>query len=119
MKTAIEPIIGIFIIIILGIFLNPTKLLMPNSVNTLLILLFIIGFLMFIALIWKEKAEDERENAHIQKAGRYSYMAGACVLTTGIIVQAYMHSIDPWLVYSLSIMVLVKIISRLIQKFVN
>lgn len=119
MKINIEVIIGFAILSILGIFLNPTNLLMPDSVNMMLILGLILGFLGFVALVWRERASDEREVAHIGKAGRLSFFSGATVLVVGIVVQAMQHKIDPWLLYALSVMVLVKLISRAFHNLHN
>lgn len=115
----IEIIIGIIILAILGIFLNPTRLLMPDSVNMMLILALILGFLGFIGLVWREQANDEREAVHMQKAGRISFFVGATILVVGIVIQALHHDVDPWLLYALSGMVLTKLISRAFHSFRN
>lgn len=119
MKIRIEVIIGIILLGILGIFLNPTHLLMPDSVNMMLILGLILGFLAFIGLVWREHASDEREAIHIGKAGRLSFFSGAAVLVIGIVIQAMQHEIDPWLLYALSVMVLAKLISRTFHNLRN
>ncbi len=119
MKMGIEIVIGIIVLGILGIFLNPTHLLMPDSVNMMLILGLILGFLGFIGLVWREQASDERDEVHIQKSGRVSFFVGMSVLVIGIVVQALKHDIDPWLLYALSAMVLTKLISRSFHNFRN
>lgn len=119
MKIASEIVIGTLVLCILGVFLNPTHLLMPDSVNMLLILSLILGFLGFVGLIWRENASDEREAAHIQKAGRLSFLVGESILVLGIVVQALGHEIDPWLLYALSGMVLTKLLSRAFHRFHN
>lgn len=119
MKIGIEIIIGIIVLGILGIFLNPTHLLMPDSVNMMLILGLILGFLGFIGLFWREHASDERDTVHMQKAGRLSFFVGATILVVGIVIQALHHEIDPWLLYALSGMVLTKLISRAFHSFRN
>ena len=119
MKISVEVIIGIILLGILGIFLNPTHLLMPDSVNMMLILGLIIGFLGFVGLVWRERASDEREVMHIGKAGRWSFFSGTAVLVMGIVIQAMRHEIDPWLLYALSVMVLAKLISRTFHNLHN
>lgn len=116
MKLYIEITIGLLVLAILGIFLNPTNLLMPDSLTLMLILGLILGFLGFTGLIWREQASDEREATHIEKAGRYSFFSGAAILVVGIVVQAMKHAIDPWLLYALSVMVLTKLITRTVHK---
>ena len=107
--------IAIFIIAI--IFLNPGHLTMPDTVNSLLILGFIVAFLTFAAFVLKEKSKDEREELHILKAGRISYLSGVGILVIGIILQALKHEVDPWLVIAICVMVLSKIFSRIYSRF--
>jgi cobalamin synthase len=119
MNTIIELGLGGVILLILAIFLNPTHLLMPDSVNAMLVLGFIITFLVFVGMVWKEKAGDERESFHIYKAGRLSFLVGVSILVLGIVVQASMHEVDPWLVFGLAGMVLAKLLSRVYHNFKN
>jgi hypothetical protein len=119
MNTIFEVIFGGVILMILAVFLNPTHLLMPESVNTMLVLGLVIAFLVFVGVVWREKADDEREALHIQKAGRLSFLVGISVLVVGVTVQATMHEIDPWLVFALSGMVLTKLVSRIYHNFRN
>lgn len=62
---------------------------------------------------------DERENYHRLSTSRNAWLAGSGVLIIGLITQALAHSIDPWLVYTLVIMILVKVISRIYQSQKN
>lgn len=119
MLKILEAIIGVAILLILGIFLNPTNLLMPDSVNTMLILGLIVVFLAFASMVYKENAKDEREENHIQKSGRLAFLAGILTLVVGIVIQALRHEIDPWLIYGLSVMVLTKLITRVYSRLKN
>jgi ABC-type spermidine/putrescine transport system permease subunit II len=119
MKPLSELFIGLALLSILGFFLNPAHLLMPDSMTTALKLALVLGFLSFLGLVWKEHAADERDHTHIQKSGRISFFAGTTVLVIGIVFQATMHEIDPWLVYALSTMVVVKLFSRIFHHFQN
>jgi len=112
-----ETLTAIAIFIIAIIFLNPGHLAMPDTVNSLLILGFIIAFLTFAAFVIKEKSSDERETLHILKAGRLSYLTGVGVLVLGIIFQTLKHDVDPWLVLAICAMVLSKILSRIYSRF--
>ena len=119
MKITTELALGIIIIGILATFLNPTHLLMPDSINTMLVLGLILGFLSFVGLVWQEQANDERETVHIHKSGRISFLVGASITAVGIVVQATQHNVDPWLLYALSGMVLTKLVSRIFHHFRN
>lgn len=119
MKHLFEVIVSVGILLILTVFLNPTHLLMPDTVNTMLMLGLIIGFLGFMGLVWRERGGDEREAAHIQKSGRISFFVGASVLVLGVVMQATKHEVDPWLIYALAVMVLTKLITRIFQSIRN
>jgi len=119
MKNSLEVIIAILILSILWTFLNPMDLFMPDSTNTMLTLALIITFLVFVALIWREKASDERDLLHIQKSSRISYFIGTTILVIGVVIQATRHQIDPWLLYSLSAIVITKVISRIFHRYRN
>jgi len=94
-------------------FLNPTGLLMPESSEMMLLVLFAVAFMAFLGFFWKERAADEREHAHQLAAGRISFFVGSTVLTVGILFQALRHDIDPWMVGALILMILAKLFSRM------
>lgn len=114
-----ETITAIFLIVLLSAFLHPTGLLMPKSMEMILLVLFILASFIFLALIWKEQAIDEREQAHQLSAGRISFFVGSSMLTFGIVYQALHHDIDPWLIVTLGIMILTKIIVRIYNQIAN
>jgi hypothetical protein len=104
------------IIGILLLFIRPTKLLMPDSLSLMVTLLLILAFIIYVSLLWKEKSTDEREELHRLNAGRISFITGATVLIIGVVVQSLKHNVDPWLVFTLSAMVLAKIASRIYSR---
>jgi hypothetical protein len=118
-KYKSELITSLILIFILGLFLKPSKLLMPMSSEVMLALFLVVAFLLFAAVFWKEGSGDERENLHKLNAGRISYLVGAAVLVVAIISQSMMHDVDPWLVYTLISMVLAKIGSRVYSQIMN
>lgn len=113
----IQSLSSILILIITIIFLNPTNLTMPQSVQSMLILGLILAFLTFSALVLKEHTTDERESLHRLVSGRISYLVGVGTLVTGIVVEATMHAIDKWLVIALCAMVLSKLLSRIYAQY--
>lgn len=112
-----ETLSSAVIIAIALLFLNPGKLTMPESVNSMLVVVIILAFILFAAFILKEKPQDEREEMHILTAGRISFLVGVGVLVLGVVVQATMHKIDAWLIFSLCSMVLSKILSRIYSHY--
>lgn len=109
----VEIITSIIIAGIAVVFLNPGHLSMPDSLNSMLIVVIILAFLAFSGLVLKEKSSDERETMHIMLAGRLSYLVGIGVLIFGIVMQAFNHGIDPWLVIALCAMILSKLLARI------
>ena len=119
MKTFFEVILIVIIVSILILFLGPTHLLMPDSADVMLTLGLIVAFLVFMGMFWKEKAGDERDSLHIQKSGKLSFFVGITILIIGIIIQATMYEVDPWLLLTFSGMVLTKLLSRIYHRFKN
>ncbi len=113
----IESISAIVILAIAIVFLNPGHLTMPDSMQSMLIVGFIISFLSFAAYLLREQSSDERESTHILTAGRISYLVGVGTLIFGIIFQAIQHNIDPWLVIALCAMIFSKLLSRIYSYF--
>lgn len=106
MKT--EVIFSILLIILLVLFLEPFGLFMSPPILMMIVLGLIVVFGIFTALIWREKVKDERENLHKMMAARFGFIAGASVLVVGIIIQAFAHNVDTWLILALIAMILGK-----------
>jgi len=70
-------------------------------------------FGLFASFILRETMIDEREGQHRTLAGRNAFLAGSGVLTLGIVIQGYTHTVDPWLVVALIVMIVVKIGTRI------
>jgi len=109
---------SIALIIILLAFMSPSPLLMPMA-GTLLVVIFVIAYITYIALFWKESAKDEREELHILFSGRVSFIVGITFLSVGVVKQSLAHEIDPWLVTALIAMVLAKSIARIYSDHKN
>jgi hypothetical protein len=113
----IVEIISALVILGIGVlFLNPGNLSMPDTMTSMLILGMIVAFLAFAAVVFREKASDERETWHVLAAGRISYLVGVGTIIIGIGLQALKHEIDPWLVIALCAMVLAKLASRIYSR---
>jgi len=108
----IEIVVSLVLVVVLLTFLRGPELLMPMSFDSMALVLFVIFLVMFIGLLFREGALDERERLHRLEAGRFAYIAGILVITAGIVYQSFSYNIDPWLVYALITMIIVKIASR-------
>jgi cobalamin synthase len=114
-----ETISAVALVAILFLLRNTEALLMPKNSDMMLLLALIISFLVFVAAIWKESPADERENLHRANAGRNSFLVGSIVLVFGILSQARVHNIDPWLIWALIAMVGGKLVSRILSQWKN
>lgn len=111
-----EIIVSLVLIMLLILLLNPFHFWMPDAFLMMMIVGLIVVFALFAGLIWKENARDERENLHRMLAGRIAFLAGSASLVIGIIFQSFKHELDFWLVFTLSVMILAKIIGLIYSK---
>ncbi|MBI4067758.1 hypothetical protein HY407_05225 [Candidatus Gottesmanbacteria bacterium] len=86
---------------------------MPPPFLSMLVIVLIAIFGMFVSIVWKEQVRDEREVLHRMLAGRFAFLVGSSILVIGIIVQELRHVTDPWLIYALSGMLIAKIVGML------
>ncbi len=112
-KFLTEISISTILIVLLIFLLDPFKILMTTPVQMMTIAAVLIIFISFCAFVWKEKSKDEREQLHKQIASRFAYLSGASVLIIAIVIQSINHSIDPWIVIALIVMILAKIAGSL------
>lgn len=84
-----------------------TNMLVPCI--TTLIAFTVIGLVL---LVFREQATDEREELHRYMASRYGYLLGSVTLLIGIMVQSWSNHFDPWLVFTLLVMIFTKIAVR-------
>jgi putative flippase GtrA len=105
-----EIAVSVLLIILLFVFFKPSgasAMSMPGLMTVSAGL--IVAFAVFAAFVWREDARDEREELHRLIANRTAFLAGVFVLVLGVIVQAFAHASDPWLVATLAAMVLAKV----------
>lgn len=102
-------IVPLLVLLLSYLFLDPFMVLMPTAAVNALIVVFFLLYISFALLLWKEKASDEREEVHRAYAARVAYLTGTGVLVIGIIYQALViHTVDPWLILTLTVMVFAK-----------
>lgn len=107
-----ETAVALFLVIFLVWFANPLGFWMTDAFHMTLLGLVVTLFAIFAMFLWKEGAADEREQLILFIATRFAYAAGGVVLLIGIVVQAFSHTIDPWMPFALTSMVLAKIVGR-------
>ena len=108
-----ESIVTLCLIVIAILLLNPFHFWMPDMMVMGMLAIALVLFGIFASFILREKTSDERDAFHRTLAGRNAFLAGSGVLMLGIIVQGYTHSVDPYLVIALIVMIEVKIGTRI------
>jgi hypothetical protein len=106
-----EVLVTTVYIALLGLLLNPFHFWMPTAMDMMLMAAVLAIFFILSRLAWEERADDEREALHLNQSRHIAYLAGTGVLMLGTVYQAWNHSIDPWLIVALSIMLLTKLMS--------
>jgi len=108
-----ETLITIALIVTAVLLLNPFDFWMPDMMVISMLAIALVLFGIFASFVLREKSVDERAEQHKGLAGRNAFLAGAGVLMLGVVVQGYTHVVDPWLVITLIVMVVVKIGTRI------
>lgn len=112
-KFLTEILISAVLITLLMLLLDPFMILMTTPVQMIMIALILIIFVSFCIFVWREKSRDEREEFHKHIASRFAYLSGASILIIAIVFQSFNHTLDPWIVFALIVMILAKIAGSL------
>lgn len=108
-----EIAVSLVLIVLTVLLLNPFHFWMPEMMVMVILGFTLVIFAIFASFILREQATDEREVMHRMLSGRIAFLTGSALLTLGIIVQSLDHTVDEWLVITLVIMILSKIVSRI------
>jgi cobalamin synthase len=88
----------------------PKALVMPTSLQMLLLAIVIGLISSFLVLLWRENPSDERELQNQAIASRSAYIVGSLVLIIALIIQSLRHSLDADIPIALLAMIATKII---------
>jgi peptidoglycan/LPS O-acetylase OafA/YrhL len=86
---------------------------MPMTGEMITLLIVAVLMLVWVGFIMQEQAHDEREVLLKMHSGRVAYLSGLGVLTIGLVIQGFAHSIDPWVAGALAVMVAAKLFTRI------
>lgn len=100
------------LIALLVLLLNPFHFWMPTSMQMILVGAALAAFCAVAVFVLRERALDEREEAHRSFAGRSAFLVGSAFLLLGIVAQSFNHAVDPWLLGALVAMIFAKLIAR-------
>lgn len=107
-----EFLVGVLLLVLLLLLLDPFMYWMPHGTVPVILGLVLVVCALFVGLLWRDRASDEREEQHARIAGRIGYAAGVLVLVIGCTYQTLTNMIDPWLYAALVVMVLGKVLGR-------
>lgn len=107
-----EIIVSFLLVVLAILLLNPFHFWMPSIAVICMLVVMLVLFGIFASFILREKITDERDSLHRTFAGRNAFLAGSGIAILGIIIQAYAHAVDPWLVATLVGMIIVKLGTR-------
>lgn len=105
-------ILAIILITLTLALTDPIDLIMPTPIQMTLMAIIALTFIAFAGLIYREKPKDEREAFLLNYSSRSAFLVGSSLLIIAIFTQLYSHSLDNWLVWILSAMILTKIIKN-------
>lgn len=101
------------LIALLILLTDPFMVWMPAGLQMLVLLAAAFFACIWVGFVLYEHPTDEREMFHTMQAGRIAYLSGIAVLILALLVQGFAHAIDPWIVATLGIMVIMKLASRM------
>lgn len=113
MKSPNEILLAIGLLVILFLKLDPFHWFMPTATQMLLLCLFAAVFALYSGAIFREKAKDERESLHLYRANRMGYLVGVVSLSVIIVIQDILHTLDPYMLLVLALMIVVKLVTLL------
>ncbi len=117
-KFSLEIVLSLVFVILLSLKSHPFGISLGENINMMTLSFTVLLFFIFIFFVWGEKVEDERDEENKYKISRYSYLLGTSSLILAIAWQDLLHHmVDPWLIFTLSVMVFTKIVGRIYIKY--
>lgn len=107
-----ELLVALVLLVASVLLVNPLDLWMPSVLTMGMLAVFVAAAGGIATFMMREKAIDERDDAHRAHAGRAAFFAGSTILLAGITIQTFAHTLDSWLVAALVGMVLAKVAAR-------
>ncbi|MEK9151563.1 MAG: hypothetical protein AAB547_02940 [Patescibacteria group bacterium] len=111
-----ESVIAVVLVVLLVFLVNPLNLFMPSMMQMLVVALAGLLFILFAGFVWREQAQDEREELHRFLAARFAYLVGTGILMFAVLVQSFAHMLDPWIILALVGMLIAKVAGRMYAK---
>ncbi len=116
-------LVSIISIIVIGALLCILLDTLRTQMNHMMYMTFqftsLAGILALVGLFVFEENGDERIELHKKIASRFGYIAGLLTASIGLVFQSISHSIDPWLLGVVIIMITAKLLGRLYSTWKN
>ena len=114
MKNNYLHIAGTLILVVLLFILSDIFMIwMPSMLSMTLLSLAAVLLSVWVGLVLREEANDEREAEHRMYAGRVASISGVVILLGALLTQGFAQAIDPWIAFALGGMVLSKSLVRM------
>ena len=114
-----EILLFLFMLLLLVTCIDPFENMMPAGWEKTLILLLIAVYGLYAGIVFREKSRDERERLHLALAERAGFLTGTGLLVLFIILNILGNPVEKALVYSLTGMVITKMVVLFIVKTRN
>ena len=109
-KTLLDIVLLGTLAILTLLTIAPKTVVMPTSLQMILLALVLCLVIGFLVILWREKPGDEREAFNQAMAGRLAYFAGVTVLIIALVFQSLHHQLDPAIPIALLAMIFTKVI---------
>jgi hypothetical protein len=109
MKNLSEILVAIAMLVVMFCKIDPWHWFMPTETQMVLLCLLVAGVSIWVGLIFREKARDERESLHLYRASRAGYLVGVAALSGLVVIQDLLHRLDPLLLVVLALMIITKL----------
>jgi hypothetical protein len=105
-------IFGIALLVSATIALEPFGIIMPSTAQMTAAGVLLALLVITVGVLWRENPRDERENEIYSSRARIAYLLGLSVGSVGIVIGAFTHHIDWWLVAVIGSMLAAKLIHK-------
>jgi cobalamin synthase len=109
MKNLPEIAFSSALLLVILLKIDPLHWFMPTALQMLLLAVLTAGMAIYVGIIYRERARDERERDHLYRASRAGYLVGVIALSALVVVQDLRHELDPLVLIVLALMILTKL----------
>lgn len=115
--------ITVYYLVLLVLIALITGFLMQGDANSMSmeqmisVSVFLGIYVVAMSLVGEGKVTDERDLQHRYTSNRMALIAGTTIMSVGVLVQIFNHSLDYWLLAGLIAVNLIKILSLIYSNY--